>query len=389
MRSLNIQTTKTYSNIDNSFLRTTQHIGGTRSGKTYAILQWLIVKCITNPNLEVSVVRKTVPSIKRTVLKDFKEILQSMQLWITDSLNNADRVYTFSNGAKVQFINTDDPDKLRGIKSDILFMDEASEIIQEAYFQLSIRTAGKIILAYNPTISPYHWLRKMEECERYVTTYKDNPFIPDEMVKGIEKLQETNEKYWKIYGLGEFAQNDKAIFQFNVVPIIPKGVDLIGIGMDFGYSNDPTAAVGIYKIGNVLYLKELLYQTHMTTNEIISFLKDLNLGKLEVWGDSAEPRLIEEIYRSGINIKGVKKGPDSISFGVSLMQNFKLNVNEASQNLINEMYSYQWLEDKNGIVTNKPEGGLDHAIDAARYCIMSKLHSGARNKKRLLISGLR
>lgn len=390
MSSLNIQTTKTYQNIQNSQLRITQHIGGTRSGKTYAILQWLIVQALTRAGIEITVVRKTIPSIKRTVFKDFKDILQDLKLWDSERINNAERVYTFSNNAKMQFINTDDPDKLRGVKSDILFVDEASEIAQEAYFQLSIRTAGKILLAYNPTISPYHWLRQMDDCERYVTTYKDNPFIPDEMVKSIEKLQETNEKYWKIYGLGEFAQNEKAIFSFDVMDTIPtNALELLGLGIDFGYTNDPTALVAVYKLGDTLYLRELIYETHMVTKDIIDRIKSFNLGKVELWGDSAEPRLIEELYRAGINIKPVKKGPDSVNFGIAVMQNYKLVVEKNSQNIINELYAYQWLEDKNGIVLNKPEGGLDHAIDAARYVIMSKLNAGTRDKKKLIIGGIR
>lgn len=390
MSILSIQTTKTYGNIQNSTYRITQHIGGTRSGKTYAIIQWLIVQGLARPSLEITVVRKTIPSIKRTVLKDFKDIMQSFNIWNAERFNQAERVYAFNNKSLIQFINTDDPDKLRGVKSDILFIDEASEINEEAYFQLSIRTAGKILLAYNPTISPYHWLRKMDGCERYVTTYRDNPFLPLEMIKGIEKLQETNEKYWKIYGLGEFAQNEKAIFQFQIMDTLPiNSLELLGMGIDFGYTNDPTALVAVYKLGDTLYFKELIYETHMLTKDIIQKIKSFNIGKTEIWGDSSDPRLIEELYRAGINIKPVKKGPDSIDYGIALMQNYKLVIEKSSQNLINEFYAYQWLEDKNGIVLNKPEGGLDHAIDAARYLVISKLSSGVRDKKRLIIGGIR
>jgi phage terminase large subunit len=338
----------------------------------------------------VSIVRKTIPSIKRTVLKDFKDIMQTFNLWDSERINNADRIYTFINNARVQFINTDDPDKLRGVKSDILFIDEASEITEEAYFQLSIRTAGKILLAYNPTISPYHWLRQMEDCERYITTYKDNPFIPKEMVEGIEKLQETNEKYWKIYGLGEFAQNDKAIFQFNIINQIPiDATELLGFGMDFGYTNDPTALVAVYKLGDTLYLRELIYETHLLARDIIGKIRSFDIGKNEIWADSADPRMVEEIYRAGINIKGVQKPPGSKNFGIALMQNYKLVVERNSQNLINELYSYQWIEDKNGIVLNEADKGLDHAIDAARYLIMSKLNVINKNKKSLIVSSIR
>ena len=157
---LTIDTTVTFDNLISSSKRITHHVGGTRSGKTYAILQYLIVKALQEPH-NITVVRRTVPSLKRTLIKDFKEILTNLGIWSNESYNISDRVYQFSNGSLLSFVNTDDADKLRGVKSDILFIDEASEQHEEAYFQLSIRTSGEIILAYNPTISPYHWLRNM------------------------------------------------------------------------------------------------------------------------------------------------------------------------------------------------------------------------------------
>jgi phage terminase large subunit len=155
----------------------THHIGGTRSGKSYGIIQYLIFEVLQTPQT-ITIVRKTIPSLKKTVMKDFKDIMQGLGLWSDESMNIADRIYTMSNRGQIQFINTDDPDKLRGLKSDILFIDEANEVDEDAYFQLSIRTTGKIILAYNPTVSPYSWLRQMQDCERHTTNYKDNPYLP-------------------------------------------------------------------------------------------------------------------------------------------------------------------------------------------------------------------
>lgn len=384
MSTLKVDTTVTYEHIDESNSRITQHIGGTRSGKTHAILQWLIVQSITSKR-EINVVRKTIPSLKRTVIKDFKDIMNSMGLYQSEYFNLSDRVYHFPNGSRLGFINTDDPEKLRGVKSDILFIDEASEVDEEAYFQLSIRTSGRIILAFNPTISPYHWLRQMEDCDRYVTTYKDNPFLPEDMVKAIENLKNKNEKYWKIYGLGEYAPNDRAIFQFEIIDQIPV-CELVGFGMDFGYSNDPTTLVAVHRQGDNLYLRELLYETGMVTTDIINKLKTFNIGNTEIWADSSEPRLIEEIYRGGLNIKPVKKGQDSVRFGISVLQNYNLVVERSSQNIINELYSYQWLQDKNGVTLDKPEGGLDHTIDAIRYLAMSRLSIKQQSKGKYAIS---
>lgn len=382
--NIEINTTITFDNLLNSRSRITQHIGGTRSGKTYAILQYLIVQGLQSRN-DITIVRRTVPSLKRSVIKDFKDIMISLGVWDTNSYNISDRIYTFSNGSTLNFLNTDDAEKLRGVKSDILFVDEASEINEEAYFQLSIRCTGQIILAFNPTVSPYHWLRQMEECERFVTTYKDNPYLPQEMVKSIEDLQIKNPKYWTIYGLGEYAPNDKAIFSFQIVDEIPI-CELVALGMDFGFSNDPTTLVAVHKQGDMLYLRELMYDTGLVTKDICDKLESLNIGKTEIWGDSAEPRLIEEIYRSGYNIKPVKKGPDSINFGIGVLQNYGLCVERSSQNLINELYAYEWATDKYGIQLDKPQGGLDHAIDAMRYVAMMRLSIKQQNKGKYVLS---
>ena len=381
--NLEINTTITFENLLDSKSRVTQHIGGTRSGKTYAILQFLIVKAIENKET-ITIVRKTIPSLKRTVIKDFKDILQGLNIWQDENYNITDRIYNLYDST-IQFLSTDDADKLRGIKSTILFIDEASEIDEESYFQLSIRTSGNIILAYNPTISPYHWIRQMQDCERFVTTYKDNIYLPKEMVKAIEELQHTNEKYWKIYGKGEFAPNDKAIFEFDICDTIDG--DFVCFGYDSGYSNDPAALVAVYKNSDTLYLEELIYETGLVTKDIIDRFTKLEIDKSQtIWCDSSEPRLIEELYRSGFNTKPVVKGKDSINFGISVMKNYKIKILKTSQNLINEMYAYQYETDKHGYTTDRPEGGLDHAIDAARYGCMMSLSQKAVNKGTYAIS---
>lgn len=381
--NIEINTTVTFENLLDSIARTTHHIGGTRSGKSFAILQYAIVQAIEHTQT-ITIVRKTIPSLKRTIIKDFIDILKSLQLFREDDWNVTDRVYKLQDSV-IQFISTDDAEKLRGVKSDILFIDEASEIDEESFFQLSIRTSGKIILAYNPTISPFSWLRKMQDCERFITTYRDNPYLPKEMIKAIEDLQLTNPKYWKIYGQGEYAANDKGIFDFELCDDID--ADFLCFGFDAGYSNDPCALVAIYKNSDTLFLEELIYEKGMVTNDIINRLKYLDIDKMQtIWCDSSEPRLIEELYRSGFNTKPVVKGKDSINFGISVMKNYKIKILKTSQNLINEMYAYQYETDKHGYVTDRPEGGLDHAIDAARYGCMMSLSQKAQSKGTYAIS---
>lgn len=378
-----INTTITFENLLDSTKRISQHIGGTRSGKTYAILQFLIVQALETAQT-ITIVRKTIPSLKRTVIKDFTDILKGLNIWREDDFNITDRIYRL-NESTIQFINSDDAEKLRGLKSDILFIDEASELDEESFFQLSIRTTGRIILAYNPTVSPYHWLRQMQDCDRFVTTYKDNIYLPTDMVKAIEELEHKDNKKWLIYGKGEFTSNDKAIFQFDIID--DTDGEFVAFGFDVGYSNDASSLVAIYKKGDELHLEELLYETKLVTSDIIEKFRKLEIDKShEIFADSSEPRLIEEIYRSGFNIKPVIKGKDSINFGIEVMRNYKIKILKRSQNLINEMYGYEYITDKYGHVTDKPQDFNNHAIDAARYACMMKLSQKAQKKGSYAIS---
>lgn len=377
-----INTTITFENLLESNKRITHHIGGTRSGKTYAILQYLIVEGFKSP-IDITIVRKTVPSLKRTIMKDFKDILVGLGIWDETLFNVSDRTYKFDNGTNFLFLNTDDSEKLRGVKSDVLFIDEASEVDEESFFQLSIRTTGKIILAYNPTISPFHWLRTMDNCDRFVTTYLDNPYIPKDMVRAIEDLERTNPKKWLIYGKGEYAANDKAIYQFEVVDEVEG--EFVAFGCDWGW-NDPLAIVAVFKNGSNLYVDEVIYESQLPIGELITKLKKIGIEKDEIFCDSSEPRNVEELYRAGFNAKSVVKGPDSKKFGIGVLQNYKLHVTKRSQNIINEMYGYEYTSDKYGYVTDIPQDGFDHAMDSLRYVAMSKLSIKQQNKGKYVVS---
>jgi phage terminase large subunit len=385
MSELTIDTTITYSNQDNTPTRVTHHIGGTRSGKTYALLQWVIVKSLESKQ-EVTIVRKTIPSLKRTIMKDFKDIMLSLGIWNDNDFNMSDRVYTFYNDSTIQFISTDDAEKLRGLKSSILWLEEANEIDEESYFQLQIRTTGPIILSYNPTISPYHWIRQQQDCTRYFTTYKNNPYLEESVKRAIEELRTANPKAWKVYGLGEYVGNERAIFDFEQCDWVPDDADFVCMGMDFGFAQDPTAIVSLFRNGNNIYLVENCYEKGMVTTEIADKLRGVvGDNRWEIWCDSADPRMIEELYRMGFNTKPVIKGKDSIRFGIQVLQNYKIFIPKTCQNLINEFYSYQWAMDKHQHVTDTPEGGMDHLIDAARYAAMMRLSNVATAKGKYVI----
>jgi phage terminase large subunit len=309
-----------------------------------------------------------------------------MGIYSEAEYNISDRVYTFYNDSTISFISTDDAEKLRGLKSSILWLEEANEIDSESYFQLQIRTTGPIILSYNPTISPYHWLRQMDDCSRYFTTYKSNPYLERTVVRAIEELQRTNPKAWKIYGLGEYTTNEKAVFQFNSVEWIPNESDLVAYGLDYGYSNDPSCLVSVWKHNGEIFLLEHFYEKGLTTSDLDKKLKEIVQGREEIWADSAEPRLNDELYKLGYNIRPVVKGKDSINFGIQVMQNYKINIPKTCQNLINEFYSYEWSSDRFGKQLDRPIDFNNHLIDAARYASMMKLSNKATAAGKYVIS---
>jgi len=383
--NLEVNSTITYQHQEDTTTRVTHHIGGTRSGKTYALLQWCIVKALSNKET-ITIVRKSIPSLKRTVLVDFKAIMQSLGVWNENDFHISDRTYTFYTESVIQFISTDDPEKLRGLKSTILWLEEAQEIDPESYMQLQIRTTGPIILSYNPTCSPTHWVREMQNCTRYFTTYKNNPYLDRTLKEAIEELRTSNPKAWQVYGLGEYVTNEKAIFQFNTIEWLPDEATLIAFGLDFGYSQDPTALASIWKYNNELYIVEHCYEKGMVTKDIVTMLKGVVKGREEIWADSAEPRLIEELYREGFNIKPVIKGKDSINFGIQVMQNYTINIPKSCQNLINEFYSYEWSSDRFGKQLDKPVDYMNHLIDAARYASMMRLSNKATSAGKYIIS---
>ena len=383
---LNINTTISYKHIDECPTRVCHLIGGSRSGKTYATLQWIIVQCLQGKEI-VTIVRKTIPSLKRTVMRDFKDIMESLGIWNENEWNATDRVYDFYTGSQIQFISTDNSEKLRGVKSNILWIEESNEVDSESYLQLQIRTTGKIILSYNPTISPWHWLREMQDCTRYFTTYKDNPYLERSVIRALEELKNTNPKAYQVYTLGQYTTNDKAIYDFQMVEWLPDTAEFVAFGIDFGFSSDPTAICSVWKQnGNELFIIEHCYERGMVTNDIISLLKDMVQNREEIYADSAEPRLIEELSRAGFNIRPVVKGKDSINFGIGVMQNYKLNVPKSCQNLVNEFYSYEWATDRFGKQLDKPVDFNNHLLDAMRYVGMMKLSQKAASAGKYTIT---
>ena len=376
MTQLKIKTNVVFQHLVDTNKKIIVEQGGTRSGKTYNIILWIIFEyCTRNNNKVITICRKSFPSLRATVLRDFMTILQEYDCYSEKFHNKSNSEY-YLFGNLVEFISLDQPQKIRGRKRDLLFINEGNELYFEDWQQLVFRTQEQIILDFNPS-DEYHWIYDKvlprEDCAFFKTTYLDNPFVEDSIIKEIERLKDTDDQYWQIYGLGERAASRSTVFKYVEVNQIPLETNLIAYGMDFGYTNDPTTFVSVYTLGQNLYIKEHLYKTQMTTNDINSFLKDEKLLSHRIYADSAEPRLINELRKMGHNIAPSIKGKDSVNAGIDLLKRYKIHILSTSTNAISEFRNYKWKEDKGGMLTNTPEDKNNHIIDPCRYATYSIL----------------
>jgi len=375
---LQINTSKTYRDIDNS-RRICILQGGTRSGKSYSALQWILVKALSEWNVVISVVRKSFPSMRVSIMRDWIGILKDLGIWDEDRWSATEHIYTFENGTIVEFMSIDNAEKRKGSARDYLFVDECNELSREDWFQLFIRTRKKSIIAYNPSFGTNHYIfneiHTHPEADMYISTYKDNPYLENQIVEEIERLKDINPEYYKIYGLGLPGNNVGTIFSINLVDEVPENAEFVAFGLDYGFTVDPTALVAIWKRDKDLYIDELIYERGMVTSDIGGRLIDLEVGREEIWADSAEARLNEELYRLGFNVKPVKKGKDSIRMGIDLMMQYRLIVTKRSKNIVKEFGEYVWTQDKNGNFENIPVDYSNHAIDAIRYVCMERLNA--------------
>jgi phage terminase large subunit len=363
--------------------------GGTSSSKTFSIIPMLIHHAVTNPKQEISVVAETIPHLRRGALRDFLKIMDMIGMYDDTCYNKSTMTYKFSNGSFIEFFSADNPAKLRGARRDVLFVNECNNIDWESYYQLAIRTRKFIYLDYNP-VSEF-WvdteLLKDSDAEMIVLTYKDNEALDASIVKEIEKAKVKGETsaYWanwyKVYGLGEIGNLQGLVIdnwqQCDAVPIDAK---LVAYGTDFGFTNDPTTLIAVYKQEGKLWVDELLYRTNMTNSEIGNFYKTQNIGRSEIICDSAEPKSIEELRRQGFNVHPAMKGPDSIKIGIDILKRYQMNVTKQSTNTIKELRAYQWEKDRDGKLTGKPIDHSNHAIDAIRYFALNKLNNRPQGK---------
>lgn len=392
---MKIQTTRVYSEVSDAVKRGCRTIsaqGSSRSSKTYNIVLFLCLYLLEHANTRLSVVRKTLPAIRGSVLYDFKDILVRLGIWADANFNKSEMIYTFPNGSFVEFFSTDQEQKLRGRKRDILFVNEANELSFVEWQQLAMRTAQFKILDYNPSFSEDHWIMKLNEesgVYHFITTYRDNPFLEQTIIDEIESLQTKSPTLWQIYGLGKRAAVEGIVFpRIEQVAEFPDWCKSEFIGIDFGYTNDPTAIVKVGYAVNAddeecLFIDEICYRTRMTTGDICDALRPYR--NMTIDAESADPRLIDEIHKSGARIYPVKKGTGSIEAGIARMQTFRIFVTARSLNVLKEFRNYTYAQDKDGRWLNIPIDAYNHAIDAVRYVVMSELMSVPRGKFRLTI----
>ena len=348
--------------------------GGTRSGKTFAVLRLLYLIAQTRKVL-ISIVSETFPHLRKGAVRDFKQILQEMGVWDERKWFESKHQYQLANGSLIEFFSVDSPDKVHGPSREILFINEAQNISFDIARHLFVRTTGQIFIDFNPTHEfwAHTELKPDKDCAWVHSTYKDNPFLTANQVKEIERGKK-NQNWWQVYGLGQIGQLEGLVFPaFSFCDTLPDA-DRVAYGLDFGFSNDPTALIRIATRGDDLYLDEVIYQTELTNREIVQLLKQHGLKPHydEIIADSAEPKSIHEIRQAGFNVKPAVKGPDSIRAGIDRMLSFNIHITKQSTNLIKEFRNYTWVKDKEGKATGKPVDMYNHGIDAVRYAIQTK-----------------
>ncbi len=365
-----IGTTKHFWQIDKSDKRISVFQGGSRSGKTYNIMLWLIKYAIKTPNQIISVVRSTMPSLEATAFRDFEDIMRRMGIYDQSRLKKKPLEYRFNQGTLMEFFSVDMEEKIRGRARNVLFVNEANELKFKDYTQLVIRTDTKIILDYNPSINfwVYDKVLNRNDVDFYKSTWRDNAFIPRALIDEIEQLKNIDDALYKVYGLGELANIQGIIFEFDKHWVqcdeLPTEYKKRIICGDFGFSNDPTAIIDLRLAHGELWAKEITYKTGLLNNDIADILRPL--ANRCVF-DSAEPKSIAEIVKAGIDIHPSQKGRDSINNGINLIKQYKLNVTSDSINLIKELRNYRWQENKQGEQLSKPIDAFNHNCDAIRY----------------------
>lgn len=347
--------------------------GGTSAGKTIGIEQVLIDRCQRDgPGDITSIVSESFPHLKRGAIRDFLSIMEVQGYFDPARWNKSDFTYTFETGAILEFFSADQPNKVRGPRRKRLFINEANNVPLETFDQLEVRTKEEIFLDWNPTTEFWFYTdvqKHRSDVEHLILTYKDNEALSDEIVASIEQRR-NRPGWWKVYGEGQLGEVEGKIYKdWTILDDIPVEARLFRTGLDYGYSNDPSAGVDIYRWNGALVLDEIIYQKGLSNKQIADTL--LTDDDRFVVADSAEPKSNDEIKGYGVKLIGAEKGKDSVNNGIQIVQEQKIFVTKRSVNIIREYRNYLWETDKDGKILNVPEHTFSHSMDAIRYAISS------------------
>jgi phage terminase large subunit len=350
--------------------------GGSSASKTVSILLILIQYAQTHDNELISVVSESFPHLKRGAMRDFLNIMQGHNYYEEKRWNRTDNIYTFETNSKIEFFSADQPGKVRGPRRQILFINEANNISYEIYTQLDIRTQKTVWLDWNP-VAEFWWYTEVmpkQDVDFLILTYKDNEALDANQVDALEARRDSK-NWWRVYGEGLLGESEGRIYiGWAIIDDIPTDVmfhhplheaKLMRYGLDFGYSNDPTAIVAIYLFNGGYIFDEICYQPRLKNREIADIFE--NIPKALIIADSAEPKSIDELKERKLNIIGSQKGQGSVLQGIQYVQDQRISVTKRSVNIIREYRNYLWLTDKEGKMINEPQGFLNHAMDAIRY----------------------
>ena len=349
--------------------------GGTAASKTVSVVLYLIDRAQSDesPTL-TSIVSESFPHLKRGVMRDFLLIMNEHRYYKDNRWNKSDYTYTFETGSKIEFFSADQPGKVRGPRRDRLFINEANNIPYETFDQLEVRTRDFIFLDWNPVSEFWFYTEvdgRRDDVEFITLTYKDNEALDESVVKSIETRKD-RKNWWRVYGLGLLGELEGKIYtNWKIIDEVPHEARLERYGLDFGYTNDPSAITAVYYYDGGYILDEVCYTKGMSNKQIADTL--INEPQALAIADSAEPKSIDEIRGYGVNIVGAEKGKDSVRNGIQSVQDQQISVTKRSVNIIKEYRNFLWMVDKNGKIINEPEKGFDHLMDAIRYAIMSIL----------------
>ena len=353
--------------------------GGTSASKTVSILIWLIDYCQSNAGKLASVVSESYPHLEKGAMLDFENIMKDRGYWNDGSWNRTKHAYSFETGSKLEFYSPDTYGKAHGPRRDVLFINEANNLDYNIADQLIVRTRELVWMDWNPT-SEFWFYTEMEgrrdDIDFITLTYLDNEAL-DETTKNEIESHRNRKGWWKVYGLGELGEVEGKIYKdWRIIDEIPFEARLERTGLDFGYSNDPTAIVDVYFHNGGYILDEVTFLKGLSNKQIADILKSKESNAL-VMADSAEPKSIDEIASYGVNILPIEKGRDSVRNGIQFVQGQRISVTRRSVNVIKEYRNYLWMVDKDGRILNEPEHAFSHSMDAIRYAISSIMKNPA------------